>query len=355
MPLHIHCKKLQKRFHLRMHTLPNSHPMRAMFPHIFPCGKHTPHTCFTTEREKAMSSIPLTKVFTDGKPLTTDEYSPLHLECMLGDRVVDLYKDRITTHLEHPPKKEHKQLDEWICTDLQPRIQHMHDNLSAMVIFTDGSAIYNEHNGNLGRAAAYRAYHDRRLVRAHAIYTGYTFSYDCKLRALSMSIHYGYTKSGVHQLHLFSDNKSALQSICNTKGGLDTNIAACSTLRERFLGHSQNHLHLHYCLSHSGIAENEAVDHVVRHHVYHPDDLQHIGCLFLKSYLFVHSAITEHALAAWQEAADKRSSEYWRCKYFKHPAFCRLRHTGPFWSRRRGGPALGEDFCEAIGNARVIS
>ncbi|KAI0654277.1 hypothetical protein C8Q70DRAFT_1028575 [Cubamyces menziesii] len=164
-----------------------------------------------------------------------------------------------------------------------------------------------------------------------------------------MAIHYGYTKSGVHQLHLFSDNESALQSICNTKGGLDTNIAACSTLREWFLRHPQNHLHLHYCPSHSGVTENEAVDCDVRHHVYHPGDLRHIGRPFPKSYSFIRSTITEHALAAWQEAADKRPSEYWGRKYFKHPAFRRLRHTGPFPLKKLGGrPELTARFVRCV-------
>ncbi|TFK78982.1 hypothetical protein K466DRAFT_449257, partial [Polyporus arcularius HHB13444] len=29
MPIHLHCRKLQERYFLRIHTLPLSHPLRA--------------------------------------------------------------------------------------------------------------------------------------------------------------------------------------------------------------------------------------------------------------------------------------------------------------------------------------
>ncbi|CDO77106.1 hypothetical protein BN946_scf184592.g1, partial [Trametes cinnabarina] len=221
LPLHLHCKKLQERYFLRIHTLPRHHPLRAAFPHIFKRSRYAPPVAFPINSLPPMANIPLTQAFPRGKPLITEKFNPLDPECEPGQRVGGLYEHRITTHLEHSKKKNKEELDEWIRTSLHPRIDAAHADEDALVIFTDGSAVYSErhletggaagyraYHLETGGAAGYRAYHRGQLLRARAVYTGWTFAYDCELMALGMAIGFAYLKR-YHTIHIFADSESA--------------------------------------------------------------------------------------------------------------------------------------------------
>ncbi|CDO70323.1 hypothetical protein BN946_scf184843.g12 [Trametes cinnabarina] len=326
MPLQLHCRKLQERYFLRIHTLPRHHPLRASFPHIFKCSRYAPPVRFPVDSLRPSPEIPLTQAFPDSKPIITEKFNTLDPECAPGRRICDLFDHRITRHLEHPNKKNREQLDEWIRDSLRPRIDAAHADPDSLVLFTDGSAVYSERHGRQGRAAGYRAYHGGRLLRAHAVYTGFTLAYDCELMALSMAVGFAYLKS-YHTVHLFADNESALKSLLDTSTGRGTTINTCRILRDWFERNERNHLILHYCPSHSGIDENEAVDADVRFRVFHPG---RVGRPFPYSFAFVRSGITDNLKFEWKRMADASPSAYWGRFHFRHPTFRQLLHTGRF-------------------------
>ncbi len=351
MPIHLHCKKLQQRYFLRIHTLPQSHPLRAAFPRVFERPAHAPYIRFYPHTLRPTAEIPLTEAFPHNKPLITEKFDPLDDECQPGMRVRDLFADRITYHLDHPKKKDRDALDAWITTDLLPRIQSAHGDPNALVIFTDGSSFASDPNELLGSAAGYRAYHNGALMRSYSLYTGYAFSYDCELIALSIAIAFTYLKN-FHTVHIFSDSETALGSITDTSAGRMAPVDACRILRDWFERHPDNHLHLHYCPSHVGIVENEAVDADVKYKARYPDasDVPR-GTPFPISYAYVKSSIKDDAVLKWRQLADDNPRKYWGRYHLRHPAFRRLQHTGSFPLKRLGGrPTLVARFVRCITN-----
>ncbi len=353
MPLHLHCRKLQERYFLRLHTLPPSHPLRSLFPTIFSLPPDAPRVRFPILDfpRKPPSDIPLAHAFPRARPLISETFDPLDDECQPGQRVRDLFEDRITYHLTHPSKKDEDALAAWIAAELRPRIAAAHQDPAALVIFTDGSSYVTAPDGmNLGSAAGYRAYRNGRLLRSRSIYTGYAFSFDCELIALSMAIAFGYLKS-YKTLHIFSDSENALSNLTDVSGGRMGNLNSCRILRDWFERDPDNHLHLHYCPSHAGIEENEAVDADVKHTARYTSwrDLPRYRGTFPTSHAFVKHAISDYMVTLWQQEADANPSKYWGRYHLSHPAFRRFRHTGAFPLKRLGGrPTLVSRFIRCV-------
>ena len=343
MPIGLQCQKLQERYFLRLHTLPDSHPLRAHFPNILGHAEHAPHVRFPAESIKPTPTIPLTTVFPRKRPLITEVFDPLDDECQPGTRVRDLFEDRISTHFTHPKKRDEDAMAKWIAEELRPRIDDAHANTNALVIFTDGSAYLEPDPRTLrtGSAAGYRAYHKGRLIHSRAIFTGHAHSYDRESVALSMAVAFAYQKGRYTQVHIFSDSESALTSILNTTGGRMAAVNTCRILRDWFERSPDNHLHLHYCPGHSGIAENEAVDADVKLMALEPGNVRFYG-RFPTFHSYIKSSITEDAVYEWREQALKDSRKYWgRHFLINHPSVRTFKHTGNFPLKRLdGGPVI---------------
>ncbi|KAI9070143.1 hypothetical protein FKP32DRAFT_1558479 [Trametes sanguinea] len=160
-----------------------------------------------------------------------------------------------------------------------------------------------------------------------------------------MAIGFAYLKN-FHRVHIFADNEGALESLLDTSSGKPANLNACRILREWFERDERNHLFLHYCPSHSGVDENEAVDADVRYRVFNTRRLR--GRMSY-SYAFVRSGITDTAKYEWQKLADANPSAYWGRFYLRHPTFRQLLHTGRFPLKRLScGPDLAARFIRCV-------
>ncbi|TFK89382.1 hypothetical protein K466DRAFT_610555 [Polyporus arcularius HHB13444] len=129
------------------------------------------------------------------------------------------------------------------------------------------------------------------------------------------------------------------------------NVNSCRILRDWFERHPDNHLHLHYCPSHSGIEENDAVDADVKHTARYTSwrDLPRYGRTFPTSHAFVKYSITDYATELWRQEADANPRAYWGRQHLRHPSFRRLQHTGSFPLKRLGGrPTLVARFIRCI-------
>ncbi|KAI0686389.1 hypothetical protein C8T65DRAFT_591212 [Cerioporus squamosus] len=129
------------------------------------------------------------------------------------------------------------------------------------------------------------------------------------------------------------------------------NVNSCRILRDWFERSPDNHLHLHYCPSHSGIDENDAIDGEVKHLARYPGELPRYHGTFPTSYAYIKSAITDNVRHEWQKLADAQPQQYWGRYHLRHPTFRRLRHTGSFPLKRLGGrPTLVARFVRCITN-----
>ncbi|KAI9066174.1 hypothetical protein FKP32DRAFT_1566453 [Trametes sanguinea] len=160
-----------------------------------------------------------------------------------------------------------------------------------------------------------------------------------------MAFGFAYLKN-YHTVHVFSDCEGALTSVFDTSTGRPAARNACRILRDWFERDDRNRLVLHYCPSHSGVDENEAVDADVRYRVHHHGRLRH---MIPKSYLYIRSLTTTNAIYEWKELADKNPSAYWGRFHYRHAAFRTLRHTGQYPLRRLGaGPQLTARYIRCI-------
>ncbi|KAI0648603.1 hypothetical protein C8Q79DRAFT_1039930 [Trametes meyenii] len=130
------------------------------------------------------------------------------------------------------------------------------------------------------------------------------------------------------------------------------NVNTCRILRDWFERNPDNHLFLHYCPSHCGIEENEAVDLDVKHAAREGPErgIRYGRGGFPQSYALIKHSITDSLVnTEWAELAEKKPREYWGRYYPKHPAFRSLRHSGNFPLKRLGGrPTLAARFIRCI-------
>ncbi len=125
-----------------------------------------------------------------------------------------------------------------------------------------------------------------------------------------MAIAFAYLKS-YSQVHIFCDSESAIENLTSPSGGRMANVNACRILRDWFERDPGNHLHLHYCPSHSGIEENDAIDAKVKHLARFPGELPRYHGTFPTSHAYIKSAITDDMLLEWQKLADAQPQQYW--------------------------------------------
>ncbi|KAI0350440.1 hypothetical protein OH77DRAFT_1573107 [Trametes cingulata] len=128
-------------------------------------------------------------------------------------------------------------------------------------------------------------------------------------------------------------------------------VNTCRVLREWFQRHADNHLHLHYCPSHSGIEENKAVDLDVKFTARDRNAVPHFHEPYPTFYSFVKHTITQDVLEEWRQMVEANPSAYYGCYYLRHPAFRSTQHTGSYPLKRLGGrPSLVARFIRCITN-----
>ncbi|KAI9057931.1 hypothetical protein FKP32DRAFT_1615096 [Trametes sanguinea] len=149
-----------------------------------------------------------------------------------------------------------------------------------------------------------------------------------------MAIGFSYLKN-YRDVHIFADSESALKT-----------LNACRILRDWFERDERNRLHLHYCPSHCGVDENEAIDADVRYRVFHHGRLRG---RFPKSYSYIRSLITNDVMYEWKYTADANPRAYWGRFHLRHPAFRQIRCTGAFPLKRlSSGPQLTARFIRCV-------
>ena len=196
---------------------------------------------------------PLTRLSAPG---VREQFFPHHPTARPGERVADIYSDRIYFDLS-APKKSSKFFDGWV-RDLKTKISSlMTDNRS--LIFSDG-AYYHK----TARASyAFSAFHDRTWHDT----TGWCptgSSFDAELAALEEALQWAVVRQ-INDPIFFIDNKAVLLSFLD----LDTHSSQAASVRinlllHDFLSKSDSTISFAYCPSHVGIQGNERADQLTK-------------------------------------------------------------------------------------------
>ena len=182
-----------------------------------------------------------------------EQFFPHHPTARPGDRVSDLYADRIFLNLT-APKRSSKFFDGWVC-DLNLKIDHLiRDNRS--IVFSDGAFWSKSSRASYAFTALHnRSWHD---------VSGWCpagSSFDAEIAALE-AIQWVVVRR-IPDPIFFIDNKSVLTSFLD----LNTHSSQMASIRINILLHDyfstmppSSSISFAYCPSHVGIAGNERAD-----------------------------------------------------------------------------------------------
>ncbi|KAF8648444.1 hypothetical protein AX14_008800 [Amanita brunnescens Koide BX004] len=181
-----------------------------------------------------------------------EQFMPFHSIAQPGNRVSDLFSDRLFFELS-APKRSSKLFAAWV-RDFKNRIDALKRSAHT-IIFTDGAFW-----AKSARASyAYTAYHNG-LWHDFSFWCPAGSSYDTELAALEDAIQWAVVNNIAHPV-FFIDNKAVLTTFLD----LDTHSSQMSSVRINILLHdhlsnSDNTLSFAFCPSHVGIEGNERAD-----------------------------------------------------------------------------------------------
>ena len=174
-----------------------------------------------------------------------------------GDRIVDLFPDRITID-SHSPKKGSSLFKAWVH-DLKASISSLH-SAGQPVLYTDGGFWNKTARGALSFTCFHNGtWHD-------------TFdwcpagsSFDAEVATIEAAIQWACLKR-LHNPTIFVDNKAALVSFLDTRVRCSQMVCIRinSILRDRLSDSPTTTFTMRYCPSHVGIEGNERADRLTR-------------------------------------------------------------------------------------------
>ena len=182
-----------------------------------------------------------------------EQFSTSHPLSRPGDRVVDLFSDRISID-SYSPKKASSLFKAWV-RDLKSSISELH-SAGLPVLYTDGGF----HNKTARGSLSFTCFHNGNW---HDVFDWCPAgsSFDTEVAAIEAAIQWACLKR-LHNPILFVDNKAALASFLDTR--VRCSQMACirinSILRDRLSDDPSVTFTIRYCPSHVGIEGNEWAD-----------------------------------------------------------------------------------------------
>ena len=208
-PLHLHIRKLVQRAALRTLRLPSQHPINAALypqrPH-----EHSPHIPFPLKRSRASSTLPI-RLIRDMIPQNCETFAPLHPEACPGNRVLDMFADRINMRLSHPARSS-PDFPTWI-QDLKLRIEREASSPHTTLCFSDGS--YSPHNGKRAGCASLIIPPKPLPPIVRKLACGQATAFDAEIMGLTIALHHATLIEDSSDIILYADNEAALKALLN--------------------------------------------------------------------------------------------------------------------------------------------
>lgn len=271
LPIRHQIDKLATRGGLRALTLHNGHPTRAIMGHTWRPNTHNISAPFPLPEKRTVRThidTPLSHIRDNVRKRCQEEFDATSDECRPGSRIIDEFEDRIVTHLTAPAKGTDSYYA-WLRNEFKPRLARAMGNQGARVLFTDGSALIPQGPANLPRTgAAYIistiAENGKKEQTSGSIGCGNVTPFDAEMIALARGVSKACQNIPQHikELHIYTDNRAALQRTLDPKLGPSQMCAilAAKCLREFLCSDNERVVHFHWCPAHQGITLNEAVD-----------------------------------------------------------------------------------------------
>ena len=330
VPIRHQIDKFMKKAALRVRTLPSSHPLRASLPPYWVINEHAVQAPYPlTGNHNTDAVTPLTHIDRFGRS-SNEDFAPLHAEARPGDRLVDVFGDRITTYIDGmPPKGSGDKFTEWVHGEFVPRLRDASIDPDALLLFTDGSLRRAQNKWCSG--AAFVTLHNARHVCSRRVACGTSSVFDAEMFALAMGIAHTLASAAadsVRTLHIYVDNKSAARAILDPSihAAQMCAIMACSRLRTFLQRSPEHHICIHWCPSHLGIHPNEFVDERAKEALrLEPSNIVSLSA--------ARSRVVERMHAAWRSQAARPA---YRGHHLMVPEayYAKLSHTS------RGNPFL---------------
>ena len=255
-PLHLHIRKLVQRAALRTLRLPSQHPINAALypqrPH-----EHSPHIPFPLKRSRASSTLPI-RLIRDMIPQNCETFAPLHPEACPGNRVLDMFADRINMRLSHPARSS-PDFPTWI-QDLKLRIEREASSPHTTLCFSDGS--YSPHNGKRAGCASLIIPPKPLPPIVRKLACGQATAFDAEIMGLTIALHHATLIEDSSDIILYADNEAALKALLNPSvhPSQMCSILACQRLRAWLSASPNRHITIAWCPGHVGVPRQEQVD-----------------------------------------------------------------------------------------------
>lgn len=333
LPMKLQIDKAATREGLRTLTLHNGHSARAILGQTWRPNRFNisaPLPLKDKQGGTRNAETPYSHIKDRIPQLCQEEFDATNHECRPGSRIIDMFHNQIRTHLKAPPKGSDA-YHSWLRNEFRPRMCQALGDRNASVLFTDGSALTETSPAKWPRTGA--GY----IIRSHTKDKGVTqctgtmgcgnvTPFDAEMIALARGISKMCDKANanVTTLHIFTDNKAALQRTLNPALGPAQMCAilAAKTLRQ-FLERSPDHeIHLHWCPAHQGIALNEAVDALAKQGAEGPQPA-------FTSLAKARQIATNNVAARWGTQLDKKT--YMGQQTFLKQGKGMITHTSKNW------------------------
>ena len=197
---------------------------------------------------------PLARLATDA---VREQFLPFHASSLPGNRVIDIYSDRITIDT-YSPKKGSSLFKAWL-SDLANTVALLHSS-DQPIIYTDGAYWNKSARG----AYSFSVFH-RGLWHDSFNWCPAGSSFDAEIAAIGEAVQWACVNRLSNPI-FFIDNKAALGSFLDThvRSSQMASIRINEILRDRLSSDNDASFSFRYCPSHSGIEGNDRADRLTK-------------------------------------------------------------------------------------------
>ena len=244
----------------RIATLPHNHLLRNVWDLDSPSPQIRRRRARRRPRHLP-SDNPVTRLSAHRNDIT-EHFDTFHAANRPGDRVQDLFSQRLLRHNTSHPKKSSEAFKAWLDDEFRPWLDHIVQSPATTLLYSDGGFWRKKRYGT----AAFTAQRDTLFLDDDVSTCAAVSSFDAELQALLAALQWlDENWSPSHpQVYILVDNQAVLNAALDmdAHSSQAVSIRINLTLKAMLTGQSEASFHFSYCPSHVGIEGNERADHL---------------------------------------------------------------------------------------------